>query len=170
MRVLNVFYVSVVLILLGVIFITGAELGYGLSTRRSAVEMDTVFVKADTVYKPSCVDTLRIEIPCVVDTAAILESYFSKMAYVDTIYIEKFGTLTVVDTVYKNAIDSRHLSYDLSYTLPSRACRQRLFCIGGLWCGKGIAPMAAMRIGRWRMMGGYDFSSSHALLGAFYDL
>ncbi len=80
----------------------------------TTVSRDTVFVpKIKTVVKWK---TQIVEIPQDVDTAKIIQNYYSKVVYHETYPIDSIGSFTVHDTLQFNRILSRTTSYD--YRLP----------------------------------------------------
>ena len=58
--------------------------------------------KVETKY-----DTTYVEVPAEVDTMNILKDYYSKYVYVDTLFLDTLGYITLVDTVTENKIFNR---------------------------------------------------------------
>jgi len=58
--------------------------------------------KVETKY-----DTTYVEVPAEVDTMDILKDYYSKYVYVDTLFLDTLGYITLVDTVTENKIFNR---------------------------------------------------------------
>ncbi len=83
--------------------------------------IDTVYRTEHIYYKGNPIpgDIIYIPIPTdePIDTTKILQDYFSKVPYSETVKIFKdnydFGTLTVNDTVYKNRLFHRDYRFDL---------------------------------------------------------
>jgi hypothetical protein len=86
------------------------------------VKGETVYIpKIDTIIKSTTrtktdfhFDTLYIDQEIIkdVDTVAILKDFYSKVIYKDTQTIQ-YGKIIIQDTITKNRIASRKLSYDL---------------------------------------------------------
>jgi hypothetical protein len=98
---------------------------------KETIKYDTVYkeVKGDTTYVPKIdtiiksttrvktdfhFDTLYVDQEIIkdVDTLAILKDFYSKVIYKDTQIIQ-YGKIIIQDTITKNRIASRKLSYDL---------------------------------------------------------
>jgi len=58
--------------------------------------------KVETKY-----DTTYVEVPAEVDTMDILKDYYSKYVYVDTLFLDTLGYITLVHTVTENKIFNR---------------------------------------------------------------
>jgi hypothetical protein len=58
--------------------------------------------KIETKY-----DTTYVEVPADVDTLNILKDYYSKYVYVDTLFLDTLGYITLIDTISENKIFSR---------------------------------------------------------------
>jgi hypothetical protein len=75
--------------------------------------IDTQYIpKTKTVYKPGetiYVETpIYIDVPADVDTGAILQDYYAKRVYKDSIKLEdSLGTITLIDTIQENKIKGR---------------------------------------------------------------
>ena len=83
-------------------------------------KVDTLIVTKDTtIYKDG--RTIYIDreikvpvyIPAEVDTMEILQDYFTKRYYVDTLSVEDYGQVIVKDTLFQNRILTRQ--YDASF-------------------------------------------------------
>ena len=64
--------------------------------------VDTKLVR-DTIYRllPQPIREVRVEVPASIDTAKILNEYYTQRAYADTIVIPQFATITLRDTIAK---------------------------------------------------------------------
>jgi len=78
-------------------------------------EIDTVYViktkvvtkKGDDIYHETIVEK-EVLIPAVVDTAALLKDYYSKVLYKDVLVLpDSLGTVAVTDTISQNKILGR---------------------------------------------------------------
>lgn len=83
-------------------------------------KVDTVFVKKDTIIyrdgRTIYIDKevrVPVYIPAEVDTMEILQDYFTKRYYVDTLSVEDYGRIIVKDTLFQNRILTRQ--YDASF-------------------------------------------------------
>jgi hypothetical protein len=74
--------------------------------------------KKTPVYVPKWRTRIITEIDSIltpVDSAKILEDYFTKYSYADTIKIDTVGILVIADTVYKNQIYTRQSYLNIKY-------------------------------------------------------
>lgn len=78
-------------------------------------EIDTVDVvktkvvtkKGEDIYHETIVEK-EVRIPAIVDTAALLKDYYSKVLYKDTLHLpDSLGTVAVIDTISQNKIFGR---------------------------------------------------------------
>ena len=107
----------------------------------------------DSIYVPLPQETVRVEIPAVVDTDAIITSYFSRHIY--------------RDTVVQNVIAGR--SVCLTFT-PNRLATTRSVGLLSTWGLHNTTLMAAYRYRRWAMYAGYNFSERAPVAGVGYQL
>lgn len=122
---LNTSKINLTSILLTVLVITvliqsqcgGEEQPKNTTTTIVKVETKWDTVKINTVeyvpYKNTVIKTVYETIPADVDTLTILQEYFNKVVYTDTIQIDTFGSITLIDTISKNAILSRRILSDI---------------------------------------------------------
>ncbi len=85
-----------------------------------SVYCDTVRI-VDTVFSPAppaLVIRVPTPIPSVVDTQAVIDDYFSKKVYADTLVSDENLSIAVVDTVVNNSIVGRKVEYSLSVPIP----------------------------------------------------
>lgn len=70
--------------------------------------VDTKLVR-DTIYRllPQPIREVRVEVPASIDTAKILDEYYTQRAYADTIVIPQFATITLRDTIFCNRLVGR---------------------------------------------------------------
>lgn len=79
----------------------------------TTIVTDTTYVPKDTiVYKPGKIiykdTTIYVAVPTDVDTATILQAYFAKNIYTDTLRLnDSLGLIVVRDTISRNAIQGR---------------------------------------------------------------
>jgi hypothetical protein len=106
-------------------------------------KIDTIYInKTSTVYRPGkkipyevFVDRF-IYLPTKIDTNAVINSYFAKVVYKDTLKIDSVGYIAVTDTLYKNKILGRSWAYKIQqktikdYMIVKEAPRNQ-FYIGG---------------------------------------
>jgi hypothetical protein len=78
-------------------------------------EIDTIEVvktkivtkKGEDIYHETIVEK-EVSIPAVIDTAALLKDYYSKVLYKDTLILpDSLGTVNVIDTISQNKIFGR---------------------------------------------------------------
>ena len=87
-------------------------------------KIDTVYItKTSTVYRPGKKIPYKVlvekpvYIPAKIDTSAVINAYFAKVIYKDTLRIDKIGYISVTDTLNKNKISGRSYSYE--FKLPT---------------------------------------------------
>jgi len=85
--------------------------------------IDTEYVtKTKTVYKPGkdiyVTDTIYVDVPKDVDTAAILRDYYAKRVYKDTFQLDdSLGTVSISDTVHQNKLLGRLFYASINKTI-----------------------------------------------------
>lgn len=121
----------------------------------------------DTLFLPSPVqvDSIIVPVPAEIDTAAILNQYFTKHIYRDTLIQTKFVKVHITDTVYMNRLLGRVVDYNLSFPVYNQALS--LGTVGGY---KNLSLLAGYRHKRWEFLGGYDFYNKSLMVGAKYTL
>lgn len=155
-----------------VVFCTGWTCGSKYSKQHANTEyrIDTIRVKPDTVIVSSPV--LTKEIPCStpseVDTSAILAKFYTKRAFADTLQLQNFGSVTLVDTVIMNGIDSRHYNYSLAFPSHQKVLNKWSYGIGAFVHREGSGAYGTVRYRHLQVMGGYDFISKSTLFGVQY--
>jgi predicted RNA methylase len=87
-------------------------------------KIDTVYItKTSIVYRPGKKIPYKVlvekpvYIPAKIDTNAVINAYFAKVIYKDTLRIDKIGYISVTDTLNKNKISGRSYSYE--FKLPT---------------------------------------------------
>ena len=106
-------------------------------------KIDTIYItKTSTVYRPGKKIPYKVlvekpvYIPAKIDTNAVINSYFAKVIYKDTLKIDSVGYIAVTDTLYKNKILGRSWAYKIQqktikdYTIVKDSPRNQ-FYIGG---------------------------------------
>lgn len=155
-----------------VVFFAGWMGGRQYSEQHAKTEyrINTIRVKPDTVLVSSPVQTEEIPcfIPSEVDTSAILAKFYTKRAFADTLRLKDFGTVTLVDTVLMNGIDSRHFTYDLAFPSYQQTVNKWSYGIGAFVHRGGSGAYGTVRYRHLQVMGGYDFSNKSTLFGAQY--
>ena len=109
---------------------------------------DTIYVFKDSiVYRPGkkipyevLVDRF-IYVPTKIDTNAVINAYFAKVVYKDTLKIDSIGYVSVTDTLYKNKILGRSWAYKIQqktikdYMIVKEAPRNQLYIGGSILAG-----------------------------------
>jgi hypothetical protein len=134
------------------------------------VTVDTVYViKTDTVlfFKPVPVSVSLPVIPPTVDTAAIINDYYAKKIYSELLIDTEYLKVSISDTIFKNAISYRNLSYEL--TLPEITktvtfTKKPVFSLSLLL---DTRPAASAIVGykSFFLSGGYDFERKNTFAG-----
>lgn len=127
--------------------------------------------KVDTTYVPLPRETVKEMVPMDVDTGAIIEAYFSRHVYRDTLRASAPGKLggsavaVISDTITHNVIAGRTVS--LTFT-PNRLATARSVDLLSTWGLGNTSVLAGYRYGRWTMYAGYNFSSRAPTAGVGY--
>lgn len=143
---------------------------YGLSKFDTEVKVDTLHVR-DTVWrsKPTLVDSETVKVVAPVDTDAIIQAYFSRNVFRDTLILKEYGTITLTDTVFENRIWGRQFAYDLS--IPTyTAVKRSNFNVGvGIFGQRdSYGLIGSVKVKHWMVSGGYDFRNKVPHLGVQY--
>ena len=163
--------IALVLLLLLVCYIAGFCIGFHFAKAKysDAIERDTILVK-ETVpeYRPMPSDTVYVEVPADIDTAAVVSAYYAKVVYVDKVPVESYGTVTIIDTVYQNGIDNRVIEYDLSF--PTYTKKKKFsFSAGAFVYGSGFGPLLGARYKHLRISAGYDLKNKGPIGALQYE-
>jgi hypothetical protein len=138
-------------------FVVGAILGAwlhgcnngtdGYQNKGSKTEIKYDHVKDSVInHAPKITAVIKTPVPVKVDTAAILEKYYQKVAYIDTVRT-KYGFVYIHDTVHQNHLMPRQIFTDdqvplisTTITVKDPPRTQLFFGLGGSG-GVGV-PMA----------------------------
>lgn len=86
------------------------------------IKTQIVTKKGDDIYHEVIVEK-EVQIPTVIDTAALLKNYYSKVLYKDVLVLpDSLGTVSVIDTISQNKILAR--TYDAK--VRERTIREEL--------------------------------------------
>lgn len=127
----------------------------------------------DTIYVPLPGKTVKELVPVDIDTGAIVEAYFSRHVYRDTLRASAPGKLggsavaVISDTIAHNVIAGRSVS--LTFT-PNRLATTRSVDLLSTWGLGNTSVLAGYRYGRWTMYAGYNFSSRAPTAGVGYRI
>lgn len=127
----------------------------------------------DTIYVPLPGETVRELVPVDIDTSAIVDAYFSRHVYRDTLRASAPGKLggsavaVINDTIAHNVIAGRSVS--LTFT-PNRLATTRSVDLLSTWGLGNTSLMAGYRYRRWSMYAGYNFSTRAPVAGVGYQL
>lgn len=145
----------VLLLSMAVSFYAGYK--YCQSEYDNYIVHDTITVtEAVTEYHPIPSDTIYIPVPAIVDTAAVLADYFSQKVYTDTIPLDIYGTVTIIDTLYQNGIDTRQVEYRLDIPTYTKNKKVRFLAGGFVWQG-GAGVLGSIKYKSLMLSAGYDF-------------
>ncbi len=143
---------------------------YGLSMFDTEVKVDTLHVR-DTLWrsKPTLVESETVKVVAPVDTDAIIQAYFSRNVFRDTLILKEYGTITLTDTVFENRIWGRQFAYDLS--IPTyTAVKRSNFNVGvGIFGQRdSYGLIGSVKVKHWMVSGGYDFRNKVPHVGVQY--
>lgn len=136
--------------------------------KRSVTPAPTDTIRlTDTCYLPGPVveREIPVPVPADVDTAAILAAHFTKRVYKDEVVSTPMVKITVVDTVFQNALLARTTYSNINIPVRSHS----------LSIGLAVAPRhtfvaVGYRHKRWDFAGGWDFANRAAMVSAKYEL
>lgn len=160
-------YTVIAIVILAAAYLVGYGNGYVACKRNMNVVHDTVRIKtaAPIESHPIRTMTIPVYIPQMIDTDAVLRDYFAKNVYVDTVEIEKFGFVTITDTVLMNGIDSRFVTYDLK--VPNKK-KNWSMGVGLFGEREAFGVVGSVRYRHFNVFGGYDFLNKSPLVGGQY--
>lgn len=143
--------------------------GFGFLVGRRTVRpsVPDTLVVTDTMYLPGPVITkeIPVPVPADVDTAAILASFHTQRIYSNSLVSTPEVQVVVVDTVYKNQLLGRQVSWRVSTPMRNRA-----FSIGATVAPQGIYMSVGYRAHRWSFSSGYDVYNKAVMVSAHYDI
>lgn len=87
---------------------------------KQVIKIDTVWTvrKSDTIYIPGPIKIIPGKIQYInnkIDTTEIINDFFSKIYYGDTIKLDTYGFIIVKDTITQNRILSRNLEFNYKF-------------------------------------------------------
>jgi len=106
-----------------------------------SMDKDTVWVDetiTKTNYVPIKGDKIIVEVPAEIDTLAILQDYYAKYAYSDTVLLDSIGTVQINDTISKNKIISRSLIFNYKIPLITETITVKEKPTNQLYLGGGV--------------------------------
>jgi hypothetical protein len=92
--------------------------GAGFHVGRGAVHMVAYTVHVNDTIRlsaPAVIKEIEVPVPVDVDTAAILQQYFTKKVYNDPIIKTEYVEVHLTDTVYMNGLLGRTVSYSFRF-------------------------------------------------------
>ncbi len=115
----------VILGLLGIIiFMRACDKNPEIIEPKIVTKIDTVYVDRtirDTVYTPGPVQVITRKLPVRIDTVKVLNDYYAKKVYKDTIKLDGIGSYVVVkDTITENKVASRQTFGNLKYPIVTK--------------------------------------------------
>ncbi len=143
---------------------------YGLSMFDTEVKVDTLHVR-DTLWrsKPTLVESETVKVVAPVDTDAIIQAYFSRNVFRDTLVLKEYGTVTLTDTVFENRIWGRQFAYDLSFPTYTAVKRSKFNVGVGIFGQRdSYGVIGSVKVKHWMLSGGYDFYNKSPHFGAQY--
>ena len=166
----NQFFLKVCMGVVIALFVWVGGYQYGLSMFDTEVKVDTLHVR-DTLWrsKPTLVESDTVKVVAPVDTDAIIQAYFSRNVFRDTLVLKEYGTVTLTDTVFENRIWGRQFAYDLSFPTYT-AVKRSTFNVGvGIFGQRdSYGVIGSVKVKHWMLSGGYDFYNKSPHFGAQY--
>ena len=143
------------------------------------IQVDTI-TKRDTVYVPKYSYKLRVDTITKYDTIRIIEEYFTKVYYQDTIINDSNAFVVVMDTLYQNEILTRSVYsqmyprtiYKTSYKVPDAKFKLKVgFGVGG-WHDKFGASLKILAVTKRDKTYGasYDFINNFAEISLYWTI
>ena len=112
-------------------------------------------------------DTMYVQVPVDIDTAAIIESYFTKLNYNDTIIDYPELKVSLSDVIYQNSLYDRKVYIDYTRPVPNRL---NALSVGADFSCNSLPVYMSFRKNRVTYKLGYDFFSKALVGGLSYDL
>lgn len=137
-----------------------------LGTKGVKASADTIYV-TDSFYidAPVIIDSIMVPVPIDVDTAAILQAYYTKNMYNREIISTPQLTVNLIDTVYNNRLLGSMVNYKI--VIPQY---KHDISIGFLAGYNALPLLITYRYDRWGMSAGYDLLNRSLIFGANYRL
>ena len=143
------------------------------------IKIDTI-TRLDTVYIPKYSYKLRVDTITKYDTVRIIEEYFTKVYYQDTILKDSNAFIVVMDTLYQNEIISRSVYsqiyprtiYKTSYRIIDPKFKLKVgFGVGG-WDDKFGASLKVLAVTKRDKTYGasYDFINNFAEVSLYWTI
>ena len=111
-------------------------------------KIDTIYLTKDSIiYRPGkkipyqVLVEKPIYIPAKIDTNAVINAYFARVVYKDTLKIDSIGYISVTDTLYKNKILGRSWAYQIQqktikdYMIVKETPRNQIYIGGSILAG-----------------------------------
>lgn len=155
---ITIYIISAVIISLLVLILFEVRSGYNHSSSTSDSEVR---------YIPTPRETVQIPAPAIIDTQRVINNYYHKLVYRDTIVKKDIATVTLTDTIYQNAIAGRtvDVSFRPTYRIKNNAIG--LLSVAG---SRQLLLMGAYRYKRLLLYGGYDLVQMAPVAGIGYQL
>ena len=134
---------------------------------KAKITLGEAKVLKDTIYIPQPVpaEAKRIEVPAEVDTAAILQQFYTQNVYRRPVIDTKLLQVNLVDTVYNNVL----IGSTATYTMRIPQHKHDL-SVGVLAGFNTFSLMGTYRYDRLGMSAGYDFINKSLVMGVQYRL
>lgn len=143
------------------------------ATPEVEVRVDTTWVH-DTIVTagPVVVREEVREVPAMIDTAEIIQRYYTARTLSDTFHLRDMATVRITDTVFENNIIGRTIDYDLASLQVSANVRPvRLALTAGMQVGANqAAVMGGLRFKRTEVGAAYDMRLRAPSVYVKYDL
>ncbi len=156
-------------ILFLIVFVVGVLVGHTWHSCPKAHTInnaDTLLVW-DTCYIPQPAETIRVKMPSEVDTAYVVQEFYTEKLYRDTVFNNDTVMLVIQDTLWRNSLTSRTASLTFN---ASRFVKANSVGLQGVTGRNTIALMGVYRHKRLHLMAGYDFIGGAPMVGAGYTL
>ena len=170
-----VFGFTLVLLLAAAFFLgrcSGKNRGGGVLKKGVAVSVKPV--KTDTVYTPQPKDTVYVPIPQDVDTARIIDDYYLKKIYRDTVLVavatgagKDSARAVITDTVWQNGIAGRRVNFTF---YPKRLVRENSVGLLSTFGYRNLTIMAEYRYRMMKMYAGYNMVDHAPVAGVGFQL
>ena len=124
-------------------------------------------VKWQKQYIPMPAETIRIQLPSEVDTVEVIQEYFTKKVYRDTVLHNDTVTLVLQDTIWQNSIADRTVSLTFNAAHFTKA---NSVSVGTVLGFQQAGLLASWRHRRWQLSAGWNFVDRSPVVGASYTL
>lgn len=168
-----------------IVFVIGVILGVLLLDRKELIKWnkyEVISVKTDTSYITKEVvkqkegkdiyhdTTIYVELPQIVDTMAILNNYFAKNVYKDTLKLDSLGYIALTDTISENYIKHRYFYANIKEKIINTEKIVKEREKGHIYLGLGTNGVGLLYTTKNKLAMSAHFSQKSVNFSAYYRI